>query len=438
MPEGESTSVPSDSGRSSWATAAGSLPRAYIVAAFANFAIGVFLGVSMATVPALWPLLSSVHGELNPFGWLTILIYGMTYAVLTLFANLRPPWPVIGWAQLFVAELGVVLIGLAPLVASHELTRIGLFFQALAPVVFTFNIATAVVARHGKKGGHAALAGIRESDWPHELDRRFFGRSQELRETDRIAQRGTMIALLIYLFASVWVFIHALDPAVTAYTIHGKDRMLVYYGWILGTVLAVALHLIPRFADRTVVGPRQAQLGQALWVTGLALIALSPWPSFVAELGVRILGVAVVFHAALYLPGLKQAVKGLPRAVSLCWHGGWGFAAILGALLAIGLDPLSLAALHMLFLGWITSLVYGVGYTFFPFILHRRALSERLSYWQGIVSLLGAGTMAVSFLWLDARESDRTALGLLALGGSLAALGAWYFLIQWPLARRSA
>ncbi len=426
-------------GQASWATLAGALPRAYILVAFANFTVGVCLGFSMAVSPALWPTLSSVHAELNPFGWLTILIYGMTYAVLTLFANLRPPWPVIGWVQLATAELGVVLVAVAPLVAAHELTRIGMFFQALAPVIFTVNIVTAVYARHGGKARGAVAATVSEADWPVELDRRFFGRARELRATDRIAQRGTTLALLIYLAAVAWAFVHAQNPSATAYSIHGKDRLLVYYGWILGTVLSVSLHLVPRYAaGQQVVTKVQAQTGQLLWLAGAVLIAASPWPSGIASVGVRLMGTAIAFHAVLYGVRLRSAVRGLPRAVAVAWYGGWAFALVLGAALLGGLDPLSLAALHMLFLGWITSLVYGVGYTFFPFVLRKRVPSPALSVLQVGASLLGASAMTVSLLYLDAGDGGDAIVALLAAGGSLAALGALYFLAQWPFSLRAA
>lgn len=425
-------------GRASWAELAGALPRAYILVAFANFTVGVCLGLSMAISPALWPMLSAVHAELNPFGWLTILIYGMTYAVLTLFANLRPPWPTIGWVQLASAELGVVLVALAPLVGAHELTRIGMLFQAAAPVIFTVNIVTAVFARRSGKGRGAVAATVSETDWPDELDRRFFGRARELRATDRIAQRGTTMALLIYLVAVVWALIHVQDPSVTAYSIHGKDRLLVYYGWILGTVLSVSLHLVPRYAaGQRMVTMAQAQAGQLLWLAGMVLIAVSPWPSGVASLGARVLGAAIVFHALLYGARLGAAVRGLARAVAVAWYGGWGFALLLGGALIAGLDPLSLAALHLLFLGWITSLVYGVGYTFFPFVLRKRVPSPRLAVAQVGVSLLGAAAMTGAFLWLGTGNSSGTVTDLLAVGGLLAALGALYFLAQWLLSRQT-
>lgn len=42
--------------------------------------------------------LDALHGEINSFGWLTMMIYGMIYAVLALSTWYRLARAVVGWA----------------------------------------------------------------------------------------------------------------------------------------------------------------------------------------------------------------------------------------------------------------------------------------------------------------------------------------------------
>jgi hypothetical protein len=118
----------------------------------------------------------------------------------------------------------------------------------------------------------------------------------------------------------------------------------------------------------------------------------------------------------------------------LAWIASWLFFLVLGICLVIGLDPLSLAAMHMLFLGFATTLVYGIGYTMFQHLLQRRPVSRAGSTVQVGTSILGAVLMVIAFLdMLTPRAAE--AFGLLAVGGTLAWAGATGFLLLWATAR---
>lgn len=60
-----------------------------IRAAFVFLGIGIALGVSFALNRALGGTLRSLHAELNLWGWVTLLIYGMGYHMLPRFTG-RP------------------------------------------------------------------------------------------------------------------------------------------------------------------------------------------------------------------------------------------------------------------------------------------------------------------------------------------------------------
>ncbi len=95
---------------------------------------------------------------------------------------------------------------------------------------------------------------------------------------------------------------------------------------------------------------------------------------------------------------------------------------------------LSLVSLHLLFLGWITTLVYGVGYSLFPRVLHRYVRFGWFSPTQMAASISGAVLMPIGFS-LMARGLV-AGLNVLAVGGVFAGLGALSFIVIWSASKR--
>ncbi|UOF90535.1 hypothetical protein LSG31_22205 [Fodinisporobacter ferrooxydans] len=425
----------------------GKLPAAFICLAFLNFTVGALLGVIMVLEPSAWGQYGSFHAELNPFGWLSMLIYGMTYAVLAIIAGLTLPWPVMGWLQLIVAEAGVVLILGAAQMFSGSLLRYGLEFQALSPLLFMVNILSTVFASRRKQKqvsarDRATDAAQRLANFVNhgteissgQMFERFFGRPDFVKATDRVAQKGTELALFCFLAAAVWALMPALhDKANGFYAMPSASVLLSYYGWIAGTVLMVSLHLYPRYAGFRVIKAWQAQIGQILWFVGLVASAFGMVGSpLIMQTGIQTIGVSFTWFALFYLAKMRHACKHTPAPSTIAWWGSWIFALILGVSLVFGLNPLSLPALHLLFLGWITSLVYGVGYTFFPIILGREPTSMRAATIQVWIALVGAVFMSGGFYLLEKDSAMQSvARVLLAVGGCLAAFSFFVFLLLW-------
>ena len=476
----------------------GKLPGAFIAVAFVNFTVGALLGGLMALNPNWISDILPIHVELNPYGWLTMMIYGMTYAVLGLSAGLKPPFPVVGWIQLSAAELGIAAITVAAGTHLGAVLRLGWVLQTLAPALFMFNILSAVAAKRKKQAANEAGASgevsdaanpvepesRRHSSQPHSSQphssqphssqpqsslpqsslpqskegllpttsgraawvlnpaqtvlQRLFGPSRAAAETDKVAQRGTDISLMLFLAGVFIALSNVFDSTLNfPYSEPAAATILVDYGWIAGTVLSVALHLYPRLAGFSVSSRTQAQIGQGLWLLGVVTAALGVhFSNWAFDLGIRILGIAFIWTAGSFLWVMPRAFPSLSDPTGLLWWVGWGFALVLGVHLAMGLTPLSALALHLLFLGWITSLVYGIGYAFFPVLFGRRPASTLVPLLQAAASTVGVILMALSFGLLDAGAGSHWALPLLAIGGSLALLGAWAFLLQWPLAKK--
>lgn len=416
--------------------AVGTLSIAFIGTAMINFLVGALLGGWMASVPAWTFQLGTLHGEINPYGWLTMMIYGMTYAVLTLSTGYRPPRALVGWLHYATAELGIVLVVVADLLGSVGLFRVGLGLQALAPILFLAHLLSAIIA--GKKIGR---------HFPQEepdvaLGLRLLMRGKDFAGADRVGQRGTDAALILYLVGVVWMWGQSLlTPMIGSGLITGPASVLIDYGWIGGTIWSVGLHLLPRMAGTRRVHAGAAAFAQWLWWGAVAVVTVSDawFPGTLPWTG-RILGMALLVQGGLfYLTLLQKPQTGtelslMPGWSRFAWHIALIFALGLGVLLLFGLDPLSLLALHFLFLGFATTLVYGVGYGLLPPFLGHLRTNSGYAWGQLLIALAGVLLMVLAFaayIWPAMASISTT--GFLAIGGILAALGAYAFVLQWPV-----
>ncbi len=84
-----------------------------------------------------------------------------------------------------------------------------------------------------------------------------------------------------------------------------------------------------------------------------------------------------------------------------------------------------LAHMHMLLLGFVTMMIYGVAYHVIPRFAGFPLRSPRLAGWHWWISNLGLAVMVAGFMWRGVGGAAGTII--LATGGSLAALGAYIF-----------
>lgn len=118
----------------------------YIRAAFLCLAGGIGLGVVFALDRATGAVLRPLHVELNLWGWVTLLIYGMGYHMLPRFAGRPARWPRLVQAQSWLAITGVALVAvgwiapLAQLPFARLLLVSGGVAQAAAALIFALVI----------------------------------------------------------------------------------------------------------------------------------------------------------------------------------------------------------------------------------------------------------------------------------------------------------
>jgi heme/copper-type cytochrome/quinol oxidase subunit 1 len=113
-----------------------------IKAAFLCLALGIGLGASFAFDRSLGAALRPLHAELNMWGWVTLLIYGMGYHMLPRFAGKPLRWPRLAEGQSWLAIGGVALaacgylLALAAPEAGRTLLLVGSTLQLAAALVF--------------------------------------------------------------------------------------------------------------------------------------------------------------------------------------------------------------------------------------------------------------------------------------------------------------
>ncbi|GIV95960.1 MAG: hypothetical protein KatS3mg057_0617 [Herpetosiphonaceae bacterium] len=88
-------------------------------------ACGMSLGVVFAFDRATGALLRPLHAELNLWGWLTLLIYGMAYHMLPRFLGRPLRWPrAAAWQSwLAIGGVGLAALGWALLVMEAPIAR---------------------------------------------------------------------------------------------------------------------------------------------------------------------------------------------------------------------------------------------------------------------------------------------------------------------------
>jgi cbb3-type cytochrome oxidase subunit 1 len=89
------------------------------------------------------------------------------------------------------------------------------------------------------------------------------------------------------------------------------------------------------------------------------------------------------------------------------------------------------AHLHMTLLGFVTMMIYGVGYHVLPRFTGQPLWSRRLAGWHCWISNIGLALMVVGFiLRINLAAGIQTATVVLTTGGVLSTLGAYVFALN--------
>lgn len=408
----------------------------FIGLAFINFLVGASFGGLMAINPMLRTVLAPLHGEINPFGWLTMLIYGMTYAMLAIGVGLQSLKPWASILHVLLAEAGVVMISVSFLTNNNLLLSLGLLGQAIAPILFLRNILY-VLLHPGQKPSKTKF-----SDAKPKGALALLQPEPRFQATDRIAQRGSKISLMLFILAALWMLFHdlVLKPSSSLHMGPHVALFLVYYGWLAGTVFSISLHLFPRLTNNSEMSAKAANGAQMIWFLAILISSFGFFDRhYMVRIGSDLLGVAFIAFALFYLWifAKRRTLTDfmIPRASQIAFYFSFSACFILGVSLLLGLPPLTILALHLLFLAFITTLIYGLGYLLMPQLLHRMNISATQAIVQVLSAIFGVLLMATAFLMKQGSFPLDPVILLLGIGGSLAAMSALFFLLQWLITK---
>ncbi|MEE9591382.1 MAG: cbb3-type cytochrome c oxidase subunit I [Thermodesulfobacteriota bacterium] len=115
----------------------------FIKCAMVYFLLAISLGVYMVASGGIYPYLP-IHAHFNLLGWMSMMIYGVSYHILPRFSG-RPLWSdKLAEAHFWLANIGLVGISagwiLKYIDGGHTVLLIFSFIEALAIIFFVINM----------------------------------------------------------------------------------------------------------------------------------------------------------------------------------------------------------------------------------------------------------------------------------------------------------
>lgn len=214
----------------------------FIASALIYAAIGSVLGVLFLLtseghlyVVSAYPLMvATIHSFL--LGFFTMMIFGVTYHIIPMFAGKGFYSPFLAYTHLFLSNLGVICIIVFLLFSTyypteiHPVAKIAAVVEAGSLALFMYNMVLTFIK------------GIPGTGPPNP-----FGTTDKM--TDTVATRYTSASMIYFLIGcvlGVWMF---LKP-VNIYSIMPAHAHINLVGFVSMMIFGVSYHMFPRFAGR--------------------------------------------------------------------------------------------------------------------------------------------------------------------------------------------
>jgi cbb3-type cytochrome oxidase subunit 1 len=241
----------------------GSYTKGFIASALIYAALGSVLGVSYFLASegflsldrvSIYPLMvATIHSFL--LGFFTMMIFGVTYHIIPMFAGKRFYSPALAYTHLFLSNAGVIgILGfllLSPYYPTdiHPVARGAAVLEAVSLFIFIYNMLLTFI-----KG----IPGTGPSN-P-------FGTTDK--ETDLVATRYTSASILYFLIGCVLGAFMFLRPG-NIYNIMPAHAHINLVGFVSMMIFGVSYHMFPRFAGRPLYSIKVARKQFTLLNIGL-------------------------------------------------------------------------------------------------------------------------------------------------------------------------
>lgn len=369
--------------------------RRFIASSLLYFFIGCSLGVYSILNPGLVPAIRPVHTHINLLGWVSMMIIGISYFVIPLFVRKSPYSETAITLHFILANVGI--LGMTASFAAENYSALIPFalIEVFSAYLFLFNIVS------------TAIGGAPVKEIPPEGK---FLTSEGSKEVDRWASYFTQAATFYFVIGCTLGGYMAISPSGWSYLrIHFHINLL---GWVTMMIYGVAYHIFPRFSGQEVRMASYVRTNFVVANLGLVLMAiamiydeessgthLSAYTTAFAGVLEGAGGVLFVYNI---LPAVTGAVNTMGKAsvkfilASLSYL---MFGIIFGLFMAIIPDyteTLLPVHAHLNTLGWITMMIYGVGYYMIPAIAGKKLYSRKIAgfqFWIANMGLIGFLTL---------------------------------------------
>lgn len=220
------------------------------------------------------------------FGWITMMIFGVNYHTMPVFAARDFPYPWLLQIHWLVSTLGVALAAPGLGTGLGALINAGVLLQLLGALVFVAN--TVLLFVRGPRRAHKHPP----PPVPNQA------------AIDRVGTQATKLAGMCLPLALLLLLVHP-------FWLRGEWGLaaehLALLGWVMLMIVGVAYHVLPRFSARAVRGVAWARAQLLCHVAGLVVIVPSlglGWrPAFAA--GGLLMSAAVGLFAWTIWPTLR-------------------------------------------------------------------------------------------------------------------------------------
>ncbi|MDH3973353.1 MAG: cbb3-type cytochrome c oxidase subunit I [Deltaproteobacteria bacterium] len=363
--------------------------KRFIISSFIYFLAGCTLGVVSVAMPELVTVLRPVHAHLNLLGWVSMMIIGVSYFVIPLFIGKNPYSEKALTLHFATANIGIIGMVFSFATMNYGLLPLFALIEVFSSYLFLFNIIS------------TAIKGEAVKELPSNWD---FLMGEADKEVDKWASCFTQAATLYFVIGCSLGAYMALSASGWAFLkVHFHINLL---GWITMMIYGVAYHIFPRFSRRDVKNKGLVKTNFIVANSGLlfmvaALILEGSLSSGLSQMFIGISGLIAGLAGLMFvyniLPSVLSAVETMGKAsvrfvlASLTYL---VLGIILGLLMAFmpGLtEKIMPVHAHLNVLGWITMMIYGVGYYIIPRFagreLHSQAIAG-LQFWIANAGLL--------------------------------------------------
>ncbi|MBE9502857.1 MAG: cbb3-type cytochrome c oxidase subunit I [Proteobacteria bacterium] len=365
--------------------------KRFIASALIYFFIGCTIGLISIIKPELVGIIKPVHVHINLLGWVTMMIIGVSYFVIPLFIRKNVYSDRLVTLHFILANAGIIGMVLSFIQSNNSLLAVAAIIEVLASYLFLFNIIS------------TAIKGEPFRKLPQEGK---FLMAKNDKEVDRWASYFTIVSTLYFVAGCTLGGVMALFPEAWNYkSVHFHINL---FGWISMMIYGVAYHIFPRFSGIMVKNRGLVKVNFILANAGLVSMIFAllffEWSggSFLSNklilLSALIESAAGVLFIYNVFPSVSGSSKVMGKAAvkfvlaSLLYL---AVGLILGLIMALSqeiLEQIMPVHVHLHVLGWITMMIYGVGYYIIPSFAGKKLFSQSLAtfqFWTANVGLIG-------------------------------------------------